>query len=187
MQLRSTARAIRRMYWRRRMRLAHVDRAFLAGGLSQISRDFVAGAYSYVASGCLIFPGVSIGAYTMLGPGVHILGNDHVIDQAGTPIVFSGRPPQKPTRIGSDVWIGAGAIVLCGVTIGDGAIVGAGSVVTQDVPAFTIVGGVPAKTLRRRFLSEEDEYRHMLMLEGPLLVGGYPQKLKAVEGDSDGA
>ena len=175
------------MYWRRRLRLAHVDKTFLAGGFSQISRDFVAGPYSFVAAGCLIYPGVSIGAYTMLGPGVRILGNDHVFDRAGTPIVFSGRPPQKPTRIGSDVWIAAGAIVLCGVTIADGAIIGAGSVVTQDVPAFTVVGGVPARLLRRRFLSEEDERLHRQMLEGPILAGGYPAKLRTRGGGPHGA
>lgn len=53
--------------------------------------------------------------------------------------------------IGSDVWIGYEAVILAGVTIGDGAIVGARAVVTKDVPPYTIVGGVPAKPIRRRF------------------------------------
>jgi len=53
--------------------------------------------------------------------------------------------------IGSDVWIGYEAIVLAGVTIGDGAVVGARAVVTKDVPPYTIVGGVPAKPIRKRF------------------------------------
>ena len=55
-----------------------------------------------------------------------------------------------PVVLGDDVWIGHGAILLPGVKIGTGAVVGAGAVVTKDVPPFTIVAGVPAKTLRRR-------------------------------------
>lgn len=57
--------------------------------------------------------------------------------------------------IGNDVWIGYGAILLAGVTIGDGAIIGAGAVVTKDVPAYSIIGGVPAKLIRYRFTEEE--------------------------------
>lgn len=57
--------------------------------------------------------------------------------------------------IGNDVWIGYGAILLAGVTVGDGAIIGAGAVVTKDVPAYSIVGGVPAKLIRYRFTEEE--------------------------------
>ena len=56
--------------------------------------------------------------------------------------------------IGNDVWIGYEAIILAGVTIGDGAIIGARAVVTEDVPAYTIVGGVPAKPIRKRFSEE---------------------------------
>ena len=56
--------------------------------------------------------------------------------------------------VGNDVWIGYEAVILSGVTIGDGAIIGARSVVTKDVPPYTIVGGVPAKTIRRRFDQE---------------------------------
>lgn len=56
--------------------------------------------------------------------------------------------------IGNDVWIGYEAVILAGVTIGDGAIVGAGSVVTKDIPPYTIVGGVPARPIRKRFSEE---------------------------------
>lgn len=56
--------------------------------------------------------------------------------------------------IGNDVWIGYEAVILAGVTIGDGAIIGARSVVTKDVPPYTIVGGVPAKQIRKRFSDE---------------------------------
>lgn len=58
------------------------------------------------------------------------------------------------TVIGNDVWIGYEAVILSGVTIGDGAVIGARAVVTRDVPPYTIVGGVPAKPIRRRFDDE---------------------------------
>ena len=60
----------------------------------------------------------------------------------------------KVTHIGNDVWIGARSLVMDGVTIGDGAIIAAGSVVTKDVPPFAIVGGAPAKLIRYRFPQE---------------------------------
>ena len=56
--------------------------------------------------------------------------------------------------VGNDVWIGYEAVILAGVTIGDGAVIGARSVVTKDVPPYTIAGGVPAKTIRKRFNEE---------------------------------
>ena len=65
--------------------------------------------------------------------------------------------------IGNDVWIGYEAVILAGVSIGDGAIVGARAVVTKDVPPYTIVGGVPAKPIRRRF--DEATVARMLELQ----------------------
>ncbi|EWS66203.1 Streptogramin A acetyltransferase [Hydrogenophaga sp. T4] len=173
-------RSIRRWFWRKRLGLHHVHHTFLLGGKSAINRDFVAGAYSYVGPGCNITPGVSIGAYTMIGPGVRVVGQDHVFDQPGTAIIFSGRPPLAPTVIGMDVWIGAGSIVMAGISIGDGAIVGAGSVVTRSVPPFTIVAGNPAKILKPRFSSEEQSVHTAFLCEAP--KGGIycaPLRLKA--------
>jgi acetyltransferase-like isoleucine patch superfamily enzyme len=165
--IRDIARVMRRLYWRLRLGLFQVHPTFLAGGYSRISRDFVAGPYSYVGPGCEIGPGVSLGAYTMLGPGVRIVGNDHIFDRVGLPIIFSGRPPFKETKIGADSWIGAGAIVIAGISIGDGAIVAAGAVVTKNVDALSIVAGVPARTIRRRFKSTAEEKQHLSFLVQP--------------------
>ena len=60
-------------------------------------------------------------------------------------------------NIGNDVWIGYEAVILAGVTVGDGAVIGTRAVVTKDVPPYTIVGGVPAKTIKRRFSDEKIE------------------------------
>ena len=65
--------------------------------------------------------------------------------------------------IGNDVWIGYEAVVLAGVTVGDGAIIGARALVTKDVPPYTIVGGVPARIIRRRF--PEDTIAKLLKLQ----------------------
>ena len=60
--------------------------------------------------------------------------------------------------LGNDVWIGYGARIMAGVTIGDGSIIGAGAIVTKDVAPYTIVGGVPAKVIRKRFEDEDIEF-----------------------------
>lgn len=65
--------------------------------------------------------------------------------------------------VGNDVWIGYEAVILAGVTIGDGAIIGTRAVVTKDVPPYTIVGGIPAKSIRKRF--DDKTISHLLQLK----------------------
>ena len=65
--------------------------------------------------------------------------------------------------IGNDVWVGYEEVILAGVTVGDGAIIGARAVVTKDVPPYTIVGGIPAKPIRKRF--SEDIVTALLELQ----------------------
>lgn len=93
--------------------------------------------------------GITIGDGTLIGHNVVLATLNH----AKSPKDRSSMLP-APIRIGKHVWIGSNATVLPGVTIGDGAIVAAGAVVTHDVPENTIVGGVPARILRH--LSEEE-------------------------------
>lgn len=175
--IRNIMRFFRRSFWRLRLRLPNSHPTFLAGGYSSIHSDFTAGPFSYVGPGCEIGPGVAVGAYTIIGPGVRVIGNDHVFSTPGVPVIFSGRPPFKPTSIGSDVWIGAASIIISGVSIGDGAIVAAGSVVTKAVAPFTVVAGVPARVLRRRFRSLEEERTHSRFLAQRPIGRPYPKRL----------
>ena len=85
---------------------------------------------------------VTIGDQTQIGPGVQILAADHPRDAAERE---AGLEFGRPIRIGRNVWIGGGAILLPGVTVGDDALIGAGSVVTRDVPAGATVVGNPAR------------------------------------------
>lgn len=87
---------------------------------------------------------VTIGDGTQIAPGVQILTADHPRDPAAR---RTGLEFGQPIRIGRNVWIGAGALILPGVTIGDDALIGAGSVVTRDVPAGVTVAGNPARPL----------------------------------------
>jgi acetyltransferase-like isoleucine patch superfamily enzyme len=91
---------------------------------------------------------IEIGCDVLIGPHCYITDHDHG-SAPGSPM-HTQPMVSKPVKVGNDVWIGAHAVILKGVTIGDGSIVAAGAVVNQDVPPGTIVGGVPARVLRQR-------------------------------------
>ena len=114
-------------------------------------RNLVLGNDVDIAFGVLITTrgGVYIGDRTLIGYGTKILSANHAIPD-GRATIFSSGHQSKQVHIERDVWIGANAIILPGVTIGEGAVIGAGSVVTRDVSEFSIVGGVPAKLIRYR-------------------------------------
>ncbi|MBL7110192.1 MAG: acyltransferase [Candidatus Marinimicrobia bacterium] len=101
--------------------------------------------FSYIdASGDL-----EIGSHVMIGHGVTIMTNSHNFNQLENPMKNQG-VKHKKVIIGEDVWIGAKSTILMGVNVGKGAIIGANSVVTKDVPEYSIVGGIPAKVLKIR-------------------------------------
>ena len=93
--------------------------------------------------------GVFIGERTLVGYRTQILSANHSIPPIGEPFPISG-DVMKRVVIKNDVWIGANCIITPGVTIGEGAVIAAGSVVTKDVEANSIVGGVPAKFIKMR-------------------------------------
>ncbi len=90
---------------------------------------------------------ITVGTYTLIGAGTIIVTANHDLDERG---LRMRRIIEGPVRIGSSCWLGAGVIVLPGVTIGDGTMVGAGSVVTRDLAPDMICVGAPAKPVRAR-------------------------------------
>jgi len=93
--------------------------------------------------------GVEIGRNALLSPGVQVLSGNHVFDDPQTPIRLQGTAYGKVT-IGEDCWLGTNVVVLPGVTIGRGAVIGAGAVVTKDVPELALALGIPAKVVGHR-------------------------------------
>lgn len=97
---------------------------------------------------------VRIGDYTLFGPAVQILTPMHPLDAA----LRRKEEYGKPVEIGSDVWVGAGALILPGVSIGSGTVIGAGSVVTRNVPAGVFAAGNPCRVIRKITADERESY-----------------------------
>ena len=92
---------------------------------------------------------VRIGTETLLAAYCYLVGGGHDFDRVDVPVVQQARP-SRGIGVGPGGWLGAGAIVLDGVSVGASAIVGAHAVVTQDVPDYAIVAGAPARVVRDR-------------------------------------
>ena len=177
-KLRVQARKLVMFYRRKRYGLKYCHPTFYTNDCKGISSDLIAHEYTFVSKACIIGPQVELGAYTMFGPRVLIVGDDHVFNKPGTPSYFAGRPDRRKTTIERDVWVGAGTIIMAGVTIGKGSIVAAGAVVTKDIPPYEIHAGVPAKKLRDRFESKEDLEIHDQMLNKTPFLGELCQPIK---------
>lgn len=100
---------------------------------------------------CIVYElraGLSIGAHSMIAAGVCISGVNHGMNNCDIPYRFQ-MPTELPVTIGKNVWIGMNASILPGITIGDNAIIGAGSIVTRDIPASTLAYGTPCRPVRK--------------------------------------
>lgn len=101
--------------------------------------------------------GVKIGKNVLMGPQVMIIGRNHAYRETRSTIYQQGYHSYEAIIIEDDVWIGARSILLPGVRIRKGAVVAAGAVVTKDVLPFTVVGGVPACSIGKRFVRKNYE------------------------------
>jgi len=110
------------------------------GGDTRVGRNL------FINQNCTLYDlgGIDIGDDVMIGPNVSLITSGHPLD----PAERRASGVAKPIVIGSNVWIAAGATVIGGVTIGENSVVAAGSVVTRDVPANSLVGGNPARVVR---------------------------------------
>lgn len=148
---------------------AHIGRHAIVRKGSQVEGDVVLGDYSYISGPRSFVEAAHIGKFcsiarqVIIGPGDHnlkaVTTHPFPIAPAFGGFVPSARPQtqKEPVVIGNDVWIGVNAVILRGVTIGDGAVVAANAVVTRDVPPYAIVGGSPARHIKDRFVSEVSE------------------------------
>ena len=133
------------------------SREFLANYPNFLVKDVFIGRRSYILGGGLLSPHTIIGRYCSIANSTGIGLNRHNMSALSTGLLpdnaFAPQvaTPQSYTVIGSDVWIGFGATIIGGVRIGHGACIAAGAVVTHDVEPYTVVAGVPAKPIRKRF------------------------------------
>jgi acetyltransferase-like isoleucine patch superfamily enzyme len=110
-----------------------------------------------IGAGCLLnlnvmvaaVDAVSLGEHCMVANGCLITDGNHRFDDPDVPVPWQGFTSKGPVTIGDNVWLGANAVVTSGVTIGRRAVIGANSVVLEDVPAFAIAAGAPARVLKQ--------------------------------------
>ncbi len=137
------------------------NETFIGNDVKIYKSSVCIGNYTYVNGGKIFY--AKIGKFCSIGYGVYIGSGEHYINKVTTfPLKnrvggikgFIDFPEQKNSIIGNDVWIGNNVIIKQGVRIGDGAIIGSGAVVTKDVEPYSILVGVPARILKKRFDDE---------------------------------
>ena len=109
------------------------------------------GAGSFLNIAVMVAPVelVEIGAHCMFANGCFVTDGNHRFDDPEKPVPWQGFTTKGPTRVGDNVWCGANVVIASGVTIGERCVIGANSVVTEDIPAFSIAAGAPARVLRQ--------------------------------------
>ena len=120
---------------------------------THVDKHSTIGSYSYLGNRCSV-TSATIGRYCSIGDNVVIGPGEHDMTGVSTSSEFQQdafeQLTRHPCQIGNDVWIGAQSLILRNVTVGDGAVVGANSVVTKDVPPFAVVVGSPARVIKQR-------------------------------------
>lgn len=117
---------------------------------ASFSSDVIIGDYTDIGNNCHVQGPTRIGHHVMMGPETLIYTTNHETKNLVKPMITQGMTDSKGVTIGNDVWIGRRVIILPGRNIGDGVIIGAGAVVTKDIPPYAVVGGNPAKILKYR-------------------------------------
>jgi maltose O-acetyltransferase len=117
------------------------------------------GTNSGIGVNCKLMGKVTIGNNVMMGPEVVFITTTHEHSRTDIPMFKQGSTQEQPIHVGDDVWIGMRCTILPGVRIGNGVIVGAGSVVTKNVPDYVVVAGNPARVIRNR-ATQRDELTH---------------------------
>lgn len=138
-------------------------RAFLAKGFIEHCGQYVnidkrtsfsshlkIGDYSGVGKDSFLQGYVTIGSHVLMGEGCLIYTENHNFSRTDCTIDQQGYQESRPVIIGDDVWIGSRVTILPGVNVGVGSVIGAGAVVTHDVPPYAVVGGNPAKVIKYR-------------------------------------
>lgn len=121
------------------------------GVIRELGEGLVVGDYVGVSEACFIQVRgtVRIGSHVMMGPGVRIFSENHTVGVTDK-LLIEQPTIRKGVCIEDDIWIGSGATILDGVTVGRGSVIGAGSIVTRDIPPYSVVAGVPAKIIKKR-------------------------------------
>lgn len=119
-------------------------------GTTITSKEVAVGPRSGIGIDCWAQGPLTIGSDVMMGPECRIDTRNHASDAVDRPIRSQGFEEARPVIIEDDVWIGARVMIMPGTHVGKGSIIAAGSVVTKDVPSFTVVAGVPAHPVRKR-------------------------------------
>ena len=120
------------------------NNVYLSGpGRVQIGKNTQINEYAFIQ-------GAIIGDNVMIAPYVALVANEKQVQDPSIPMIKGGKKKGKKIIVEDDVWIGRNVVVMPGIQIGKGSIIGAGAVVTKDVGQYSVIGGVPAKLIKKR-------------------------------------